>query len=456
MKKILSIIFLLVLTLSANNSQVDTEQEKVTDANIGETFSEENLEDWKNDFESRFNVSIGVAKEGRTFFYGSSPVRVSPLDPSYAKELVVAYEKALLDLQASYIFEIFGRMTTERILDFFEDDSTNAREFPKAKLEEEARAGKIGRIFNKALDVIEYKLDNELEKDGVAPEAIKKMSVEQKKIIFKDNFKKKMVKKAFANISGLVPVQTKVITTKTEVGDAVEIGIIAVLSEKTKQFATDIARRRPTLISGKPTNFLMLLPKTKNGFLNEFGLRYMYDEQGHPMLLSYGRWSVVQKTNNPSKYLRKKKSAKEKARMFAEASIGEFMKSNIQSLQSLDTDSISEEVAKNITTFDNQKEPSIKESLNNIGETIDKTLKKIQAKSSFRLRGTSQVKTWEVKDKNGVLHVGSVVTWTYSQLENATNMAKGKFKSKKELKKEKRQAKKVSRKSVIVNDVNDF
>lgn len=41
------------------------------------------------------------------------------------------------------------------------------------------------------------------------------------------------------------------------------------------------------------------------------------------------------------------------------------------------------------------------------------------ATASGDLRGTSILKRWEAKDDNGVLHVGTVVGWTYGQLENA-------------------------------------
>ncbi|MEA1967351.1 MAG: hypothetical protein U9N77_03930 [Thermodesulfobacteriota bacterium] len=88
-----------------------------------------------------------------------------------------------------------------------------------------------------------------------------------------------------------------------------------------------------------------MLPKSKKGYLDEFELRYLYDEKGRPMLLSYGRWSVTQISKNPSRAMRKIKSAQNKAQLFAEASIGEFMNSNIDVLDKADIDSISEEVA---------------------------------------------------------------------------------------------------------------
>ena len=460
LKKILTSIvvssFLVGSSVYANEQNIDADQNAISSANADLDYKDDSLSSWVSDFENTVGAKIGEAINGRTFFTGKSSVRVGPLDPAYSKELTVAYEKALLDLQAKFILQTYGTMSTERILDFFENDSTNANLFEPVQLKKDIEQGQLSRILDKTLSVIENKLDSQLEEQGVSPSEIKKMSITQKKSKFKDNFKKSMVKKAVQNISGLVPVQTKIITTKTKVGDAVEVGIIAVMSDKTRQFADDMARQRATNVKGSPKDLNDILPKDDKEYLNEFGLRYLYDKNGKPMLLSYGRWSVVGKTENPSKYLRKIESAKEKARMFAEAAIGEFMKSNIQASQSVDIESISEEIATKVTEFENSVESGSNEGVDNIGETIDKSFTKIKASSKFKLRGTSQIKTWEKEDENGVLHVGSVVTWTFSQLDNANNIANGNVKKKEQSIETIKTVNPESKKSKLVNDANDF
>ncbi|MEA1915933.1 MAG: hypothetical protein U9N42_00225 [Campylobacterota bacterium] len=175
------------------------------------------------------------------------------------------------------------------------------------------------------------------------------------------------------------------------------------------------------------------------------------------MLLSYGRWAVVGKTNNAARYERKIQNAKEKARMFAESYIGEFMTSNINASQSADIDSVSEEVAKKISAIENNKVANEQENREDLGETLDKSFKKLEKNSKFKLRGTSQVSTWEATDSNGMLHIGSVITWSYSQLENANNIVKSSHKkSKKVEKKPAKKASNVSRESRVVNTMDDF
>jgi len=440
-------------------SKVETEDENQNDLSSAEALANQKpptLNDWKKDFEEKFNVTIGMAEDGKTFFFGEATVRVSPLDPAYAKELSLSYDKAMLNLQSNFIMQTYGSMTAKTISDYMEDDSTNAKEFDPIKLKETAAKGQTQIIIDKFADVIENKLDSILIKQGVPISEIGKRTIEQKKLLFKDNFSKTMTKKAFASMSGLVPIQTKILTTDRDGKKSVKIGIIAVMSEKTIQFAKDIAKRRTTHVHGKPSSLRKILPKKEKGYLNEIGLRYVYDKKGRPMLLSYGRWSVVGKTSNPARYERKIESAKEKARMFAESYIGEFMKSNINAASGSTVESINEEVAKKITTINNHAIANESENTDEIGETLDKSFKKLQRSSKFKLRGTSQITTWEAKDENGILHVGSVVAWTYAQLENANQIVQTQKSKKKVDKKKKRVAKNISKESTVVNTMDDF
>ncbi len=443
--------------INQDNSQgLDEDQNTLVDANTMNGENPQTLNDWKSDFEQQHDITIGITKDGKTFFFGEAIVKVNPLDPAYAKELVFAYDKAILSLQSNFILQSHGNFVAQSVSDYFENDSTNASEFAPVKLKKMAAQGKISLILDKMVDVVDNKLDNLLIEQGVSPSEIQKQTVEQKKLLFKDNFNKKMTKKAFASMSGLVPIQTKILTTSRDGKKVVRLGVIAIMSDKTIQFAKDSSKRRPTHVKGKPSNVRKLLPNTNEGFLDEIGLRYLYDEKGRPMLLAYGRWSVVGKTSNPARYERKILAAKSKARMQAESYIGEFMKSNIDVTESLDAQSVSEEIAKKVSTIDNNKVIDTQETRDDISETLDVYFKKIQKRSKFKLRGTSQIKTWEAKDANGILHVGSVMTWTYDQLENANNIVNGTKRKQYSRPQQKRVVKDVSRSSRVVNSMDDF
>lgn len=444
------------------NSQIEDSQGEISSANFADSFSEDSIETWIADFENKTNSQIGMQKDGKTFYSGVATVKGLATDPSYPKNLVIAFEKAMLNLQADFILQSYGELSVEKIQDEFSDDSDNRNKFDDEFVKEQIKQGKLNSVLDKMVAVLENNLDAQLEKLGVPAEAVKNKTIEQKKLLYKDNFKKSTMKKAIERISGLVPVQTKVVTMKTEKGNAIQIGVIAVISDKTIQFAKDMSLQRPTKINGKPKEINSILPLKQEGFLDEFGMRYIYDEEGRPMLLSYGRWSVTNESSDPAKYLKSIQMAQQKARMNAESYIVEFMKTNIEAAKSDGTGDIDEEILTRATDYDAttgniNSQNSEKEKIEDL---VDTYFSKIKAKAKAQLKGTSQVKTWKAKDENGHLHVGSVVTWSYAQLDNVNAIDNIKNNVKHDKKEEQKETKKsssvVERKSKLVNDTNDF
>jgi len=420
------------------------------------SFANNPIEEWKDNFAAKMGIEFGQTdKKGRTFYFGQSIVNVTPLDPAYVKEMALAYEKAILNMQADFILQTFGKAVVRKLYETVENDSTNVDEFPPLpEAEKMASKGKIGIIIDKALDVIENSLDQKLIEQGVSPDRLKKMTIEQKKQLFKDNLTSNMIKQAFHSMRGLVPYQVKIATIDTGIGKATAVAVIAIQSPKTIQFAKDIAKKRPTMVRGKPKRFQEILPKKKEDYLKEIGLRYTYDEEGRPMLISYGLWSVTIKTKNPTRYLKKINIAKRKARMKAESFIGDFIKTNIEAVEKLDVSSIDEEIARKITTISSTSRSS--QRINDeIKETLDKYFKTVKATSNFHLQGTSEIKNWDYKDQNGLIYVGSVVTWTYNQLQNAKNYINMQKAHKKPAKRQSTNIV-IDRESKVINDIEDF
>jgi hypothetical protein len=285
------------------------------------------------------------------------------------------------------------------------------------------------------------------------------MSVEQKKSTYKDNFTKEILRTAVRSMNGLVPVQTRIFTEQTQNGKNFVVGIIAVQSEKTRQFAKDMALKRPTKVRGEAVDLAALLPEKKGEYLNELGLRFAYDEKGRPMLLSYGRWSVnVLPDWAPSRIGRAKQTAYETARALAESSIVEFMNTNIEISDQRTVGSLVEEIAKQVTHFEDGNKKGYDKTQDQVSETIDKVLKNAKADASGDLRGTSPVKRWEEVDQNGVMHLGVVVTWSYDQLENANSIERSNLprNSSGGINATEGSANDESRSSRIINRKNDF
>jgi hypothetical protein len=111
--------------------------------------------------------------------------------------------------------------------------------------------------------------------------------------------------------------------------------------------------------------------------------------------------------------------ATDQAKGLAESAIIEFMNTSIQVNDSKTVGSLSEEIARQVTRLDDSGTRNVEQTREQIGETIDKVMRTARSVAQGSLRGTSVVKRWEQADENGVVHVGTVVTWTYAQLDNA-------------------------------------
>jgi len=379
------------------------------------------FDEWVDEFANKFQP-VGQAQGGRTYYAGDASVRVGLLDPHFGQELALAYEKAMFDLRADFVMQNYGRLVSESVRDFYLNNSSNKDLFDPAELQQAGKAGgsRLDAILNKAITLVDKQLDNALIEQGVPAEQVQQQTIEQKRTNAKNNLTKEAVKSAFSNMQGLVPVQTRIFTVETDNGTLVTLGIIAVQSEKTRQFALDMARKRPTNVKGTPRTLSDLLPQDPSGYLNEIGLRFGYDQNGSPMLLSYGRSSVSVKPDwTPSEVFNATKGAKSIAQTLAEASIVEFMNTSVRVDETTLNASQEERLVSQLTHFENGTPVSVEPVREQIGETISTILKSGRSTAVGDLRGTAVVKRWEQKDENKILHLGTVVAWTYDQLANA-------------------------------------
>lgn len=403
-------------------STPDALVEAATPAAADNRVAKENFYDWVSSFEKQFQQSMGVAAGGKAFYSGQAAVKGRLLDPNFGKQLAMAYEQAMFDMRADFVMQHYGRLTAEAVRSIYEDSSSNKDEFPAVELAKAADEGgnRLGQLLDKALTVLDKKLDNELIEQGVPAETVARSSIEQKKTLYKNNLHKSITKRAFSSMQGLVPVQTRIFTEETDNGTLVTLGVIAVRSEKTQQFARDISRKQPTLVTGTPRNLDDLLPSSPEGYLDEIGLRFSYDEQGRPMLLAYGRSSVAISPGwSPSRTFQARQNATDQARALAESSIIEFMNTSIQVDQKDEVGAVEEEQLTRLTHFEAGNQTDIQDVRQDVSEAISTHTRTVRSMAQGDLRGTSVVKRWEQQDENNVVHVGTVVAWTYSQLDNA-------------------------------------
>ena len=441
-----SIASTLIVSLSFANESINqndiNNQNSMSKAKV--TKPQESMRDFFRRVATDFGFNTyGAKKNGTMFFFkGEAIVSLQPSDPDFGRAIVNAYEQAILDLQSNYIVDTFGTLSSDRVSSLYNDTSTNAKKF-EDNLGNET---KVNGIMDKTLDFIDAKLDKGLKELGRDP---KKLTKKQKKTLFKKELIKSVVTKAYGNMAGLTPIKTHITFDKK---GNYSVGVVAVISAKTQQIAKDMALLRKSKIKGNGKDINSFLPQNEKGFLNELGIRLVYDSQGKPTIISYGRWSYNEDSNDA--YINKmaSKTALEQAKVLADASIVEFMNTKLSFKSDSQTGEISERVATREIDNETNAEMLDEKVIKNI---VSKVSKEIRARANGKIRGITTFTDWEATDSYGINHVGVVRVWNYDNVEAVNNMLKVK-KNKPSQSKTKTTQSTKTYESKPVNSLNDF
>lgn len=413
-------------------------QNKISDAN--QKIESKSVEDFFEEFADNYGIEYGQTENGKTFYSGYGDVTKKEGSQDFSRALSIGYQRAIANIQAEFIKDAFGRIANEKIITYLQDSSSNAREF-----EELPKGGVISQIFDKVKQLAGAKLDKALSDLGVNVEGL---TEERKKEIFRDEFISESLTQAYGNMSGLVSVQT--IVTQTSNGNY-RIGVIAVMSDKTRAIAQDMARNRMPSIKGKGGKPIKeYLPKEDKDYLNEYGIRLVYDENGTPVILSYGTWGFSKDASTDSRILDRLESrAKETASTNADTAIMEFVNTEITYSNKQTIGDLIQTTLKETRTADN-----VSLSEQSLDEIIDKSSSQIKIKSSGKLRGIRTLKRWTYEDENGVVFVGAVRAYSYANYLNTTQAITPKDSSTTST--SQKSTTKVQRSSNMVNDLDDF
>lgn len=422
-------------------SQADVdEHNNLSDASTKD-ITPKTLNDFFDEFAERQGINYGESRDGRTFFTGRASVIMADTDQAFGRALNLAFDEAMLNLQAEFVRENFGRQSETIHQKFYQDDSTNAREFEKLPPE-----SKVSQILSKVANLAGAKLDSALNEMGVT--GLEGLTEERKKVLLGESIVQEISVNAFGNMQGLVPVQTSI--TKGS-GNSYQIGVIAVMSDKTRQIATDMRQKRASLVTGKGRALQDVLPESNEGFIAEHGIRLIYNEQGAPVIISYGQWSY-QPENDDYINNRKRESAEEQAIARADAAVSAFINRAIEFKRSSQS---AAEVERSITESVTGNDVSTSEKT--AKEIIDITNRDVTARSDMNLRGLRTLKRWSAKDANGVEYVGAVRVYSHANVENSARMVEPVKTSTTQAKPASvRSGQNVSTKSRIINDMDDF
>jgi len=387
----------------------DADVSEINDASEPELSSSEQVEIAIEDYFERKGVTEGViGKGGKVYYQAVVRVSVKPASPAWAKSRQIAFEKALLKAQASYIFDNFGRNVLESEQKIESDNSSNAREFKDKKVSKT----QIGSLYDKVVALGQAKLDALLEEAGVDPSEYSATPKAERKQLYLNSYIKTSLQRAMGASSGLLPVQT---FEGTDGNGNHSVGVAMMRSDKLQQLASDMSQQREPFMTakkGKPLSAYIDHPAEL--LANQFGVRVMFNEEGRPQVLSYGQWGYGYKGKSDSQRDRERSHAAEMADTVAVDALTTFMNSRISfSKESTTGEAISDVLTKQgdeITEED-------------VIVTIDKMNKNIKQTASAKLAGTRTVKRWKYKHPYGHEIVGRVKIWSMDGVEQAKSIA---------------------------------
>ena len=429
-KKLLSVVIILMFgtsfssyaqdyeqnTEKFDNAAVEAETEVISDASVPDEESDPGIlvEDAMEEYLNGPGRKLKKKADRKDIWLGqgTAEVNVGPENPNWAKHRVLAYEKALINAENSYIkFQNQG-IKAEKMRRFFSDANLNVPDF---KDEDVANKGKFGCLVDKLLAVEEGKLDKSLHELGIDKEQFKKKFKAQKHQQLVDSINKSTMVESIGSLAGLIPVQT--FEGQTSKGEHA-IVVIVVASPKVRQLAHDILTRRGQFepsSSKKREPLYDLFSKDKKILIDQFGVRRIYDDEGYPCLVSFGQWSNSARTGNARVNRKFRAAAKKQAESQAKNAIAMFIAGN--SMYSSNSD-IGESFEKAVNVHpDNYKEDIT------VNEIMDVIKENAKSRAKVDISGLSNIYSWTLKHPQyGHEIVGVIVAWSPRDEQTARNL----------------------------------
>lgn len=343
-------------------------------------------------------------RPGVFYTTASAVVMAKPESRDWGNARVMAYKEALLKAQAKYVEHLGVSVRSESINRLF-DDKTQMPSFT----EEDLRAsGKLGELFDKAVAVVGGKLDGELQEMGIDPAEFRAAPKEKRARLFERSVAETTTTRARQTLTGVIPVKT--FEANNEAGDhAVAVAIVA--SSKFRQFVHDIIQSKgdiaadPAKASKQP--LLETLRSDRTALINEFGIRRMYDEQGYPVLVSFGQAS------NPYRGDDYQQRADNRELSYAAAKASSYANfAYLFNATGVSQEAISQKMSRQTTGVVRAEGQSVTESEEQTQEFIQTVDREIAARGNVsNLPGTRELFRWAEKhplyghEINGVVYI---------------------------------------------------
>jgi len=348
---------------------------------------------------------LARANQGDLYYTtASAPVMVKPENREWGNFRVMAYKEALLKAQAKYVESLGVTITSESIQKLF-DDKTKMPSFSQQELRS---SSKIVEILNKLEAYAGGVLDEKLEELNIDPSEYNAAPPEKRALLFQRSVEERTVSKARQSLAGVIPVKT--FEAYDDKGNHV-VAVAIIASSRFRQFVDDVIKSKgdiaanPERVSSKTV--MEQLRSNKPALLDEFGIRRIYDEQGYPVLISFGQSSNPYRGSDYQVRADNRDLSYASAKSQAYANFAYLFKSTASS-----TEENGQKASRTTTGTARAEQDEVtntEESALNFIRTVDREIK---ARGSVKnLSGTKELLRWTVKhpvhghEINGVVYI---------------------------------------------------
>ncbi len=365
----------------------------------------EQVDDWLN------GAGAGLAaksERGEVFLgQGFGVVKANPDSRDWADHRIMAYKEALMGAQGQFIEWEGIRARAETVSRFF-DARGDRSQMPTFEPEELRNTNKLAELLDKAMALAGGMLDEQLRELGIDPEEFKAAPAEKRARLFENSISENIAINARASLTGLVPVKT------FEAHDADgnhAIAVVVVSSDKMRQFVYDMKNSRgdmaPNPERASPVPLRDQFAADKQALIKEFGIRKMFDENGYPVLISFGQAGTGYSGSDFSQKMDARKGAFLYAQADAYANFAYLL--NSTGTADLETVRSSRKTTDGIATLEQDNVVQSEETRMELVKTINN---EIAARGSISdLPGTRQLMRWTAKhpqygnEINGVVYI---------------------------------------------------
>jgi hypothetical protein len=372
-----------------------------------------NIEDSIRDYIDQKGLSAREQRGEIAVVQGFGVVKVPSNNPDWVKHRSLAYEQALKDAKAHWVAQQNRSLTSSLIARVYRAAN---QEPPPYQSDDLVTPAKLAEIIAKMEALGIGHLDEALRELGIDPAKYEKSPPAQRHVQISNEIRKTVTTRSVGDLVGLTVMQT--FEGHDGKGNH-QIGLVAVVSPKMKSFAQSVLRLRGNFPADPAkAQDLAALIKDKQALLQDFGTRWLYDQNGLPILVSFYQWGLDPSGNDPVLAAEVRDLAVKKATELADAQIAEWLAATaILTTKSETGEKDEKAVERQIDGYVSQLSPS-----RTLVDGLDEIFE--QRAHVANLTGLKTLTTWGLKHPlSNQMVIGVVRVWSAAS-ETATRAVK--------------------------------